>query len=131
MTPRSLSPPKERGGPTKDYIPFSRTPTPIKFLGQEFSGGYAMVRSSQVTFDLKPEYKLFTTLVGCCEGESRGVRILIDGKVAWEKASLSSLDQAVPVVIPIPAGSSLLTLETGPDQGTLGITAFAKAGFVK
>ena len=131
LTPRSLSPPKERGGPTKDYIPFSRTPTPIKFLGQEFSGGYAMVRSSQVTFDLKPEYKLFTTLVGCCEGESRGVRILIDGKVAWEKASLSSLDQAVPVVIPIPAGSSLLTLETGPDQGTLGITAFAKAGFVK
>ncbi|MFN0020134.1 MAG: NPCBM/NEW2 domain-containing protein [Pirellulaceae bacterium] len=131
LTPRSLSPPKERGGPTKDSIPFSRTPTPIKFLGQEFSGGYAMVRSSQVTFDLKPEYKLFTALVGCCEGECRRVRILIDGRVAWEKASLSSLDPAQAVVIPIPPGSSLLTLETGPDQGTMGIAAFAKAGFVK
>lgn len=131
ITPRSLSPPKERGGPTKDSLPFSRTPTPIKFLGQEFSGGYAMVRSSQVTFDLKPEYKLFTALVGCCEGESRGARIRIDGLVVWERASLSSLDPAQAVVIPIPPDSRLLTLETGPDQGTLGITAFAKAGFVK
>ena len=90
-----------------------------------------MVRSSQVTFDLKPEYKLFTALVGCCEGESRRVRILINGQVAWEKSSLSSLDPALAVVIPIPPDSRLLTLETGPDQGTLGITAFAKAGFVK
>jgi hypothetical protein len=59
------------------------------------------------------------------------VRILIDGQIAWERASLSSLDAAQAVVIPIPKGSSLLTLETGPDQGTIGIAAFAKAGFVK
>lgn len=131
IEPRSISPLRERGGPAKDSLPFSRTPTPIEFLGQEFSGGYAMARSSQVTFNLKPEYKLFTALVGCCEGESRRVRILIDGQVAWEKASLSSLDPAIPVVIPIPAGSSLLTLETGPDQGTTGISGFVKAGFVK
>lgn len=131
LNPRSQYPTKERGGPTKDALPLSRTPTPIKFLGQEFSGGYAMVRSSQISFDLKPEYKLFTALVGCCEGESRRVRILIDGQVVWEKASLSSLDPAQQVLIPIPAGSGVLTLETGPDQGTVGIAAFAKAGFVK
>jgi len=131
LNPRNVFPPKERGGPTKDALPFSRTPTPIKFLGQEFSGGYAMVRSSQITFDLKPEYKLFTALVGCCEGESRRVRILIDGQVVWEKASLSSLDPAQPVLIPIPPGSGFLTLETGPDQGVIGIAGFAKAGFVK
>lgn len=130
LVPRSLSPQPERGGPSKDSIPFSRPPRPIKFLGQEFSGGYAMVRSSQATFNLKPEYKLFTAVVGCCEGDSRRVRILIDGEIVWEKASLSSLDPAQAVVIPIPPGSSLLTLETGPDQA-MGIAAFAKAGFVK
>ena len=41
------------------------------------------------------------------------------------------VDPAQAVVIPIPPGSSLLTLETGPDQGTMGIAGFAKAGFVK
>ncbi|MBC7854208.1 MAG: NPCBM/NEW2 domain-containing protein [Pirellulaceae bacterium] len=131
INPRSLSPIKERGGPAKDSLPLSRTRTPIKFLGQEYSGGYAMIRSSQVTFDLKPEYKLFTALVGCCEGESGRARILIDGHVVWERPSLSALDQAIPAVVPIPPGSRLLTLETGPEQRTLGITGFARAGFVK
>jgi hypothetical protein len=131
LTPRSVSPLPERGGPAKDMLPLGRPPRPIRFLGQEFSGGYAMVRSSQVTFDLRPEYQLFTAIVGCCEGNSRSVRVRIDGEIAWEKASLSALDPAQAVVIPIPPGSRLLTLEMGPDQGTVGIAGFAKAGFVK
>ena len=131
LEPRSVSPSPSRGGPTKDSLPLSRTPTPIKFLGQEFSGGYGMIRSSQVTFDLRPEYKFFTALVGCCEGESGRVRILIDGRVAWERPSLSSLDPAQPILIPIPDGARFLTLETGAEQRMLGIIAFAKAGFVE
>ena len=131
LTPRSISPSKERGGPAKDSLPLSRTPTSIRFLGQEFSGGYGMIRSSQVTFDLKPEYMQFTALVGCCEGESGRVRVLIDGQVAWEKGSLSSFNPAEQIVVPIPKGSSTLTLDTGPDMGTVGIIAFAQAGFTK
>lgn len=131
LNPRSVSPSPGRGGPAKDSLPLSRPPTPIKFLGQEYSGGYGMIRSSQITFDLKPEYKFFTALAGCCEGESGRVRVLIDGRVVWEKSGLSSMHAAQPLLIPIPDGARFLTLETGPDQGTLGIIAFAKAGFVK
>jgi hypothetical protein len=90
-----------------------------------------MIRSSQITFDLKPEYKFFTALAGCSEGESGRVRVLIDGRAVWEKTGLSSMDAAQPILIPIPDGARFLTLETGPDQGTLGIIAFAKAGFMK
>ena len=50
-------------------------------------------------------------------------------EMTWPKVAALSKD--IPVVIPIPPGSNLLTLETGPDQSTLGITGFAKAGFVK
>ena len=57
--------------PLRDSLPGEYRPPPIRFLGQRFSGGYGMREGSAIEFPLRPEYRQFVALVGCCGSRGR------------------------------------------------------------
>ena len=126
--------PQSSRGPLKDAIPAPETRggAPIRFLGQRFTGGYGMPRSSSVTFAIQPEYRAFVALVGCASEVIGPVQVLIDDKVVWERTVITSLTPAEQIAIDIPAGAKSLTLQTGPDGHWYGgYAAWTNAGFTK
>lgn len=124
-----LETPGGRSQPVKDALPPSREGEPIRFLGQPFTGGYGFPRNSVIRLALQAEYAQFVCVVGCSWQTAGPVRVLIDERVAWERASIQSLLPAEQLEIAIPAGAKTLTLESG-DGNHYGIAAFANAGFV-
>ena len=119
-----------RGRALKNAIPQSRTPEPIRFLGQPFTGGYGLARNSAISFRLQPDYKTFVALVGCSFSNPPAPSAYrIDDRVAWEQPVISSLSPAEQLHLPIPPGSKTLTLENG-DGPHYGFAAFASAGFL-
>ena len=133
LTPLRLQPDSSRS-PLKDAVPSleRRGGEPIRFLGQRFTGGYGMPRGSQVTFELRPEFRSFVALVGCTSEVIGPVQVLIDDKVVWERTVITSLTPLEQIHIDIPAGAKTLTLQTGPDgQWYGGYAAWANSGFIK
>lgn len=104
---------------------------PIHFLGQTWTDGYGMPRSSRLKVALKPEFRQFVAVVGCCEQSCSPLRILIDDQPCWIAEGRTQLDAAEQVVIDIPQGSRELTIESGADGSYDAYVAFAKAGFLK
>jgi hypothetical protein len=121
---------KERGDPAPNELP-TRRGEPITFVGQAYSGGYGMMRNSQISFAIQPDYRRFVALVGTCTEQSGGFRVLVDGRVAWETSTRPAIVGAEWIEIALPAGAEKITLETGPDGGYHGYSAFAPAGFMK
>jgi hypothetical protein len=129
LEPIERSSHKDRGHPLPRAIPADR-PQPLRLRGQLFAEGYGMMRNSAVTFALQPEYRTFVALVGTCTETSGPFRVLLDGRPVWETPSKSSLEGGEWIEIPLPPGTEKLTLETGPDGGYHGYSAFAHAGFL-
>jgi NPCBM/NEW2 domain len=119
-----------RSLPLADAIPHTREGEPIRFLGQKFAGGYGMGRNSRISFSLAPDYDKFVAAVGSCFQTAGPLRVLIDGRVVWERPVLSSLAPAELIEIPLPAGAKTLTLESSAEGSHYGFAAFANAGFV-
>jgi NPCBM/NEW2 domain len=134
LTPSNVSSGRARGRPVKDGLPGDRPgegrARPIRFLGQEFEGGYGMAYSSSLSFPLAPEYRRFVAIAGCSLFVAGPMQVLIDGKVVWERPLMLGLDPAEQIDIPIPAGAKTLTLQTGPESSYTGLAAWAEAGFV-
>jgi hypothetical protein len=118
-----------RTTPLADAVPRSRRGEPIQFLGQKFTGGYGMGRNSRISFALSPDFDKFVAVAGCCFQTAGPLRVLIDGRVVWERAVLNSLAPAELVEIALPAGAKVLTLESAAEGTHYGFAAFAKAGF--
>lgn len=114
--------------PQIDRIPHGRG-EPIRLLGQRMAGGYGLRRNSFVSFPLRPEWGTFVAVVGCCEGSSGPLRVVIDERVAWEKLECSALEAAELIEIPIPAGAKSLRLEAGPNGTYSSTAAWVRAGF--
>jgi hypothetical protein len=125
------APRREQGQALKNAVPRSRSGEPIRFLGQPFTGGYGLARDSSVSFPLKSDYRSFVAVAGCAYQVAGPVQVLIDGRVVWERAAISSLAPAEQIEIPIPPGSQLLTLQCGADSLFYGYAAFAEAGFMR
>jgi hypothetical protein len=119
-----------RGQVMKDAIPRSREGEPIRFLGQQFRGGYGLARDNSITFKLEPGYDKFVAVVGCPEQVAGPVQVLIDDRVFWERAAINSLSPAEQIEIEIPAGAKTLTLQSGSEGLYYGFAAFAEAGFI-
>ena len=102
----------------------------MRLLGQSFSSGVALAKNNSVTFALKPEYRKFVAVVGCTVQVAGPVQVVIDNRVAWERAAISSLSPAEQIEIPIPAGAKTLTLQSGSEGLYYGTAAFVEAGFV-
>jgi NPCBM/NEW2 domain len=103
----------------------------VRLLGQNFKAAWLLRRGSGVEFPLEPDARRFVAVVGCPEQVAGPVQVLIDGRVAWERASISSLTPAEQIEIAIAAGAKSLTLRTGQDGLYYGAAAFADAGFVR
>jgi hypothetical protein len=104
---------------------------PVRLLGQLFSGGVTLAKNGSATFALKPEYRKFVAIVGCTVQVAGPVQVLIDDRVVWERAAISSLSPAEQIEIPILAGAKTLTLQSGSDGLYYGTAAFVEAGFLK
>src|SRR5439155_9168259 len=115
----------------KDATPRTREGELIRFLGQPFRGGYGLARDSSIKFGLLPEYRKFVAVVGCPEQVAGPVQVLIDDRVVWERAAISSLSPAEQIEVAIPAGAKRLTLQSGSESLYYGAAAFAEAGFLK
>lgn len=120
---------KDRGHPLPRAIPADR-PQPLRLRGQQFAEGYGMMRNSSVSFAVQPEYRAFVALVGTCTETSGPFRVLLDGRPVWEAPSKNALEGGEWIEIPLPPDTEKLTLETGPDGGYHGYSAFANAGFL-
>jgi NPCBM/NEW2 domain len=129
LDPIEGEPAAGRSHPLKDAIPQSDGEQPIRFLGQPFTGGYGVARNSSIQFALKPDYKRFVAVAGCCLQMAGPLRVLIDERVVWERATVSSLAPAETIDVPIPPGAKALTLQFG-DGPHYGLAAFARAGFM-
>ncbi|WP_425618674.1 NPCBM/NEW2 domain-containing protein [Anatilimnocola sp. NA78] len=117
--------------PQKDMIHYSaRNAVPIRFLGQMRTGGYGMTRNSHLVFELKPEYRTFIATVGGCRHSSGAMRVMVDGKVLWERQKVSALKPAELIELELPAGGKQLTLINGADGLYESSAAWADAGFV-
>jgi hypothetical protein len=103
---------------------------PIRLLGQEYKNGWSLKRGGRITFRLKPDYQKFVAVVGCTIQVAGPVQVLIDERVAWERASISSLSPAEQIEIAIPPGARTLTLQSGAEGLYYGSAAFAEAGFL-
>jgi hypothetical protein len=130
LVPQDLIPPTGRGKPTKDGLPDGRNPSPIRFLGQPFTGGYGLMRESSISFPLTGEYRRFVAIAGCSTFVAGPVQVLIDGEVVWERPLMIGLEPAEQIDVPVPAGAKTLTLQTGPHSSYTGFAAWANAGFV-
>ena len=131
LKPIGTSSQRGRGDPVKDALPVGgRNPPPIRFLGQQFTGGYGFMRNSSIRFPLAPEYRKFVALAGCCSQVAGPLQVLIDDKVVWERPVLTSLQPAEQIALDIPAGAKTITLQTGAEGSYNGFSAFANAGFV-
>jgi len=119
------------GGKLINDKPPTRPDTPIRLLGQEFSGGQLLARGSSIAVGLRPEYRKFVAIVGCSLQVAGPVQVLIDDRVVWERTAISSLSPAEQIEIAIPAGSTTLTLQCGSDALYYGAAVFAEAGFRK
>jgi hypothetical protein len=119
-----------RGAPIKDGLPDGRNPSPIRFLGQRFSGGYGMKPNSSISFPIAPGYRKFVAVAGCASKVAGPLAALIDGRVVWERRLASNLSPAEQLELEIPAGAKTLTLQTGPGGSAYSYAAWAEAGFV-
>jgi hypothetical protein len=86
-------------------------------------------RGSSLRFALKPECRRFVAIAGCQEQVAGPVQVLIDDRVVWERAAISSLTPAEQIEIAIPDGAKTLVLQTGADALYYGSAVFADAGF--
>ncbi|QDU27654.1 NPCBM/NEW2 domain protein [Anatilimnocola aggregata] len=115
----------------RDLMPYrGKDAQPIRFLGQVRTGGYGMVRNSQLTFELKPEYRKFVAVVGSCYHTSGALRVMVDGKVLWERPKMNSLRPAELIELPLPADAKQLTLINGVDGIYESAAAWTDAGFI-
>jgi hypothetical protein len=103
----------------------------VRLLGQEFKSAVVLQRGSSLKFAIPAESHKFVAVVGCSAQVAGPVQVLIDGRVVWEKAALSSLTPAEQIVLAIPAEAKTLTLHSGSDGPYYGAAAFADAGFVE
>jgi hypothetical protein len=122
---------RERGIPLKDAIPSGKNGEPIRFLGQQVTGGYGMLRNSAITVEIPAGSRQFVALVGCCFQVAGPLQVLIDDRVVWERTVLTSLTPAEQLAIDIPPGAKTLTLQSGPEGSYYGYAAWANAGFTK
>jgi hypothetical protein len=121
------------GSPLPNAIPVvgSRVGEPIRFLGQPFTGGYGMGRNSSISFPLKPEFRKFVAVAGCCLQVAGPLQVLIDDQIVWERTLVNSLSPAEQIEIDIPPGATKLTLQNGrPEDWWYGYAAWAEAGFM-
>lgn len=128
LQPVSVSSHKDRGHPAIDKSPYKPL-RELTFLGQQVTGGYGMMRNSHLSFELKPEYRRFTALVGTCLGKVGPYRVLFDDKPALTIPPRESEEPAVLIDLPIPPGAKRITIEVGEIGGYTGFGAFAPAGF--
>jgi hypothetical protein len=122
---------RQRGVPLKDAIPTGKNGEPIRFLGQQFTGGYGMSRNSAISVEIPAGSKRFVALAGCCFQVAGPLQVLIDDRVVWERTVLTSLTPAEQLAIDIPPGAKTLTLQSGPEGSYYGFAAWANAGFKK
>lgn len=121
-----------RGEAIKDMLPYTlRYREPIRFLGQVRTGGYGMIRNTFYAVDLKPEYKKFVAVVGGVKLSSGPMRVMVDGRVLWEKARVNALAPAELIELALPTGGKRLTLLCGADGSYDSAAAWSDAGFVK
>jgi hypothetical protein len=104
---------------------------PIRLLGQPFSRGIALAKNGSVSYALKQEYRKFVAVVGCTVQVAGPVQVLIDDRVVWERAAISSLSPAEQIEIAIPAGAKTLMLQSGSEGLYYGTAAFVEAGFIR
>jgi hypothetical protein len=130
IAPVEVISPSNRGKPAKDGLPDGRIPSPIRFLGQTFTGGYGLMRESSISFPLDGEYRRFVAIAGCTTFVAGPLQVLIDGQIVWERQLMIGLEPAEQIDVPIPAGAKTLTLQTGPHGSYTGFAAWANAGFV-
>jgi hypothetical protein len=122
---------RERSIPLKNAIPTGKYGEPIRFLGQQFTGGYGMTRNGAITVEIPAGSKQFVALAGCCFQVAGPLQVLIDDRVVWERTVLTSLTPAEQLAIDIPPGARTLTLQSGPEGSYYGFAAWANAGFTK
>ena len=122
---------KGRGSPIKNMLPYSgKDMRPIEFLGQIHGGGYGMVRRSEFTFELKPDYRKFVAVVGGCRLITGPLQVAVDGKVIWEKAKVNALSPAELIELPLPDGARQMTLSVGAEGASDSAAAWANVGFM-
>jgi hypothetical protein len=132
LAPSEVRAINERMQPAQNALPVSRgQDRTIRFLGQQFTGGYGMMRESSISFPVQPEYRRFVAVAGCCQQASGPMRLLIDGEVVWERKVTSALRPAQQLDVAVPAGAKTLTLQVGNDGTSYGYAAWTDAGFVK
>lgn len=110
-----------------DALPDSREPLTI--VGQLFKKGLGMSREARVSFPLQAEFKRFVALVGAARNRAGPFRVLIDGEQVWSQGTVESVVSGREVVVDIPAGAKVLSLETG-DGSYTGFAVWANAGFM-
>ena len=100
-------------------------------LGPAIHGRLWVGAQQQHFVCLEAEYREFVAVVGCTLQMAGPVQVLIDDRVVWECAAISSLSPAEQIEIAIPAGAKTLTLQSGAESLYYGFAAFAEAGFVQ
>ena len=104
--------------------------------GKTFRHALGVFAASVVTYELKPEYRRFVSLVGIDDalGRSGSIRaiIKIDGATVHESPVLRGGDTPWPVNVAIPPGSReiALVVDDGGDGTIRDMTNWASAGFV-
>ncbi|MDX1946253.1 MAG: NPCBM/NEW2 domain-containing protein [Pirellulaceae bacterium] len=116
--------------PLADRVPGEYRPPPIRFLGQVFTGGYGMREASSLEIPLRPEFRRFVAVVGCCGKEVGPLTVSIDGQVHWRRDIVLATMPAEAIDIEIPAGAKTLTLGVQGGPYRAGHAAWVHAGFM-
>ncbi|MDX1963542.1 MAG: NPCBM/NEW2 domain-containing protein [Pirellulales bacterium] len=104
---------------------------PLVFRGYRFNSGVGVKTGSELTFELRPEWRKFTAVIGLCDGW-QGVgpyEILLDGQPHWrDPTDFNRTAAAKQIVVEIPPGHKTLTIKLGGKDcfALLGNAGFSK-----
>ena len=129
LKPTHLAGPRETIEPAVNAVPDNDL-TPVRFLGQQFTGGWGMRRESVLKFAIEPDYTKFVAVIGGCRQIAGPLQVLIDDRPVWETPLVNNLLPAEQIEIDIPPGSKTLTFTVGANGSYDGAAAFVNAGFM-
>ena len=129
LTPTHIAGPREAIEPAVNAVPDNDL-TPVRFLGQQFTGGWGMRRESVLKFAIEPDYRKFVAVVGGCRQIAGPIQILIDDRPVWETPLVNNLLPAEQIELESPPDSKTLTFTVGANGSYDGAAAFVNAGFM-
>ena len=129
LTPRSAT--QAWGSLKKDR---ATEGNPLKIGGVTFEKGLGTHARSEIVFDLKPEYELFSAYVGVDQETGSGTvtfEVWLDGKKVYASPLVSNGDEPLPVTVPVRGTKTMrLVVTDGGDDKNYDHADWVRAGFV-